>query len=155
MNRRMMFTHKEIRMRIYFFGMILFAAAGCRLDSPVDANPAAATDSRRFAGVAKPTSLFAGVRLTQAERKAMGRINRRYNEKADSLRRTVADPNGPIDAKTLGKLRVIRSAQLAEWRGVMTPDHVERFDRNKATRDQAMAALRAAHPSIPATSIGR
>jgi hypothetical protein len=134
-------------MRSLTMAIALTACMACGPDAP---NTVASTTSPRSAVVlnsGEPTHIFKGIALSSTEKEKMFAINTRYNEQIYWLRKKSANPNGPIDPSTLAQLRVIRSAQLAEWREAMTANNALRFDRNRQLIDAQEAQLRAAFPA--------
>jgi hypothetical protein len=120
---------------------IAFLAA-CRPDEAAVTAPPAVSRSLTAAGDQKPVGLFEGITLSTRERDSFSLINARYNEQIRLMRNALPNPHGPIDAVTLNKLRALREAQFAEWRGVMSPTNAARFASNRQLVDAQWAEMR-------------
>jgi hypothetical protein len=129
-------------MRIYIAAAVLMVCVACSTDEP---NTSLALTSPRaavIAGGGQSAHLFKGIELSSTEKKQLFAINARYNAQIGLLRKRTPNPEGPIDASTLAKLRVLRSAQFVEWRAAMTASHALIFDHNRQLMDAQLTALR-------------
>ncbi len=115
----------------------------CRSDKAVATAPSSpATESNVPVTNAPQVHLLSGIHLSSDERKRVFSINRRYHERVMEIRAGLANPNGPVDQVTVGKLRTLRQAQLVEMRAAMSPANAIRFDQNRSLVDARLNELR-------------
>ena len=127
--------------------LLMIAAVACVACSADDAvtPPISATKNLGVARYDVNPHLFDGIHLSSEERERFFSINHRYNERIRALRNAQKNPRDPVDPAIVSKLRALRSAQIAEWRGAMTPEHLTQFDRNRQSVDAHLAELRSLH----------
>lgn len=132
-------------MRIITLAFALLGVVACEQDTMIQPPPPRATLSRNLLVGTHISrgSMFAGVKWTDGELTALSVINHKYNEQIHALRDSSANPHGPIDPVTLGKLRVLRQKQLRQIRAMLSPANQSAFDNNMVANTALIAAIKA------------
>jgi hypothetical protein len=83
----------------------------------------------------EPKSLLKGIKMTEAEKKATGDIEKRYADQFKDLKKSdkAADKAGTPDAAYLAKIDALRLQERAELRAALTPEQQLQYDKNIAT----------------------
>jgi Spy/CpxP family protein refolding chaperone len=82
----------------------------------------------------EPKSLLKGIKLTDAEKKATGDIEKRYADQFKDLEKAdkASDKAGTPDAALIARIDALRLQERADLRAALTPEQQLQFDKNIA-----------------------